>query len=315
MDALEHAFEALVGWVYTTLVDPTIFALGWMGWAEQAFDATAFFVGGLLQVIAVALVCMPLERLAPAQIISDRREVRTDMVFTFANKVGVFPLFAFAALWWLFKPVEAWLRLKGFAPWSLEDAWPALAGVPAVSLLLYIVILDFAGYWEHRAQHRFEWWWQLHSLHHSQRDMTFWTDDRNHVLDQLVSAFWMAAVALMIGVPPQQFPLVLFATKFIESLSHANIRWGFGWLKHLLVSPQFHRVHHGMIIGHEGDKRGVNFGVVLTIWDKLFSTADFRNAYPATGVRDQLHGQDYGDRFWKTQWLGFVRLKQHFWPR
>ena len=44
MDGLEHAFESLVGWVYTTLVEPTIFALGLMSWAERAFDATAFFV-------------------------------------------------------------------------------------------------------------------------------------------------------------------------------------------------------------------------------------------------------------------------------
>ena len=315
LDALEHGFEAIVGWVYTTMVDPAMFALGLMGWAEQAFDATAFFVGGTLQVLATALICIPLQRVAPAQAITDQSEVRTDMLFTLANKLGLFPLFVFAALWLLLKPVEAWLRLQGFSPWSLEEGWPALAAWPGLSLVLYIVILDFAGYWQHRAQHRIGWWWQLHALHHSQRQMTFWTDDRNHVLDELLGALWMATVALAIGVPPQQFPLLLFATKFLESLGHANIRWGFGPLKYLFVSPQFHRVHHGIIIGHEGLTQGVNFGVVFSIWDKLFATADFRDAYPQTGVRDQLHGQNYGDGFWETQWLGLVRLKQHFWPR
>jgi sterol desaturase/sphingolipid hydroxylase (fatty acid hydroxylase superfamily) len=315
MDFIEHGFEALVGWAYTTLVDPTLFTLGLMGWAELAFDATAFFVGGLLQVAATALVCIPLERIAPAQAIGDPRGVRTDALFTLANKLGLLPLFAFAALWCLFKPLEAWLRLHGFAPWSLEDVWPSLAQLPWLSLLFYIVILDFAGYWLHRAQHRVNWWWQLHALHHSQRDMTFWTDDRNHLLDELLSAFWMAAVALAVGVPPQQFPLLLFATKLMESLGHANVRWNFGPLKYVLVSPQFHRVHHGIIVGHEGATQGVNFGVVFTVWDKLFATADFRNTYPATGVRDQLHGQHYGDGFWQTQWLGFVRLKQHFFAR
>jgi sterol desaturase/sphingolipid hydroxylase (fatty acid hydroxylase superfamily) len=312
---VEHVFEALVGWVYTTLVDPVIFALGLMSWAERAFDATTFFVSGLLQVAATAALCIPLQRLSPAQTITDRRDVRTDIYFTLANKLGLFPLFAFAALWWLFLPVEAWLRLHGFSPWSVEDVWPVLEREPALSLLLYILILDFAGYWQHRAQHRLGWWWQLHSLHHSQREMTFWTDDRNHVVDELLGAFWMAAVALAIGVPPQHFPLLLFATKFVESLAHANIRWNFGWLGHIIVSPQFHRVHHGMIVGHEGETQGVNFGVVFTFWDKLFGTVDFRNAYPATGVRDQMHGQNYGEGFWETQWLGFTRLKQHFWPR
>ena len=315
MEALEHAFEALVGWVYTTLVDPAVFALGLMSWSERAFDATAFFVGGLLQVVATALICIPIEKLAPAQQIADRDQVRTDVFFTLVNKLGVVPLFAFVALLLLFTPLDGWLRLHGYSPWSLEDLWPGLAAMPALSLVLYIVIIDFAGYWQHRFQHRLNWWWQLHSLHHAQRDMTFWTDDRNHIADELLGAFWMATVALAIGVPPQQFPLVLFVIKLTESLGHANVRWNFGWLKYVLVSPQFHRVHHGIIIGHEGVTQGVNFAVVFSFWDKLFGTADFRNAYPATGVRDQIDGHHYGDGFWETQWLGFVRLKKLFWPR
>lgn len=313
MEVLEHGFEGLVGWVYTTLVDPVIFALGLMAWGERAFDATAFFVGGLLQVLATALICLPIEKLAPAQTIADKKQVRTDVIFTLINKLGIVPLFTFAMLLMLLTPLEAWLRLQGFSPWSLETVWPALNAMPALSVLLYVVILDFSGYWQHRLQHRINWWWQLHALHHAQRDMTFWTDDRNHVADELLGAFWLAAVALAIGVPPQQFPLLLFITKFMESLSHANVRWNFGWLKYILVSPQFHRVHHGIIIGHEGQTRGVNFGVVFTFWDTLFATADFRNAYPATGVRDQLLGQRYGDGFWETQWLGFVRLKRLLW--
>jgi sterol desaturase/sphingolipid hydroxylase (fatty acid hydroxylase superfamily) len=315
MDALEHAFESLVGWVYTTLVDPMIYALGLMSWSERAFDATAFFVGGLLTVIATALICVPIEKLAPAQAIGDRKQVRTDVVFTLINKLGVVPLFSFAALLVLWSPMQAWLRLQGISPWSLEDLWPSLNTNTGLSLVLYVVILDFAGYWQHRFQHRFNWWWQLHSLHHAQRDMTFWTDDRNHVMDELLGAFWMAAVALAIGVPPQQFPLLLFITKFMESLGHANVRWNFGWLKHILVSPQFHRVHHGVHVGHEGKTQGVNFAVVFSFWDKLFATADFRDMYPATGVADQQQGKHYGDGFWETQWLGFVRLKRLMWPR
>ena len=49
-EALEHGFEALVGWVYTAFVDPVMFSLGLMSWAERAFDATGFFVAGLLYV-------------------------------------------------------------------------------------------------------------------------------------------------------------------------------------------------------------------------------------------------------------------------
>ena len=308
MEWATQAFETVVGWLFINAVQPILFSLDRMSWSERAFDATGFFVGGLLSIIAIAVVCAPLERMAPAQTVADARNRRTDIVFTFINKLGLLPLLSFGLLLALFTPVDAWLRLHGFAPFSLEDAAPSLAALPFVSVLLYVLVIDFFEYWRHRLQHRLHWWWQLHALHHAQRDMTFWTDDRNHVLDEIIAAFWLATIALLMGVPPAQFPLVIFATKFIGSLSHANLRWNFGPLKYVLVSPQFHRVHHAIGLGHEGARQGVNFAVMFSFWDKLFGTADYRDEYPATGIRDQITGRNYGTTFWETQWLGFKRL-------
>jgi sterol desaturase/sphingolipid hydroxylase (fatty acid hydroxylase superfamily) len=308
MDFVTQLFESAVAWLFTTTVQPLLFSLDAMSWSERAFDATAFFLGGVLSIVATALICLPLERLAPAQRISERANVRTDVAYTLVNKLGLLPLLSFGLLLALFTPLDAWLRLQGFAPFSLEDFAPALAANPLASVILYVLIIDFGEYWRHRLQHRLHWWWQLHALHHAQRNMTFWTDDRNHILDEVIAAFWMASLALLIGVPPAQFPLVIFATKFVESLSHANLRWNFGPLKYLLVSPQFHRVHHAIGLGHEGARQGVNFAVMFSFWDKLFATADFRDEYPATGIRDQTTGRNYGTTFWETQWLGFKRL-------
>ncbi|MBL8311758.1 MAG: sterol desaturase family protein [Burkholderiales bacterium] len=311
LDTLESWFTELVSWVHATLVSPAVYSLGLMSWSEWAYDATAFFVGGVLLVAFTTLVCLPLEQWRPVEpgrtLTAD---VRTDIGYTLITKLGILPLFTFAALYWLLRPVEGWARLHGFAPFSLEDAWPALATTPGVSLLFYVLVLDFTEYWRHRWQHRIEWWWQLHAVHHSQQQMTFWTDDRVHLLDDLIAALWMAAVALTIGMPPEQFPLVFAVLRFMESLSHANLRWNFGPLKRLLISPQFHRVHHGIGVGHEGRRYGVNFGVTFSVWDQLFRTADFRDEYPATGIRDQLDGRNYGHGFWETQWLGFIRLAQ-----
>jgi sterol desaturase/sphingolipid hydroxylase (fatty acid hydroxylase superfamily) len=308
MELAVHLLEGVVGWLFVAAVQPALYAFDMMSWGERAFDATSYLVGGAISIAAIVLICWPLERIAPAQPITSRANVRTDIVFTLVNKLGVLPLVSFGLLLAVLTPFDAWLRLRGIAPLSLEDLAPVLAEMPLVSLLLYVIVIDFAEYWRHRLQHRFDWWWQLHALHHAQSDMTFWTDDRNHILDEIIGAFWMATVALIIGVPPAQFPLVIFATKFVESLSHANLRWNFGALKHVLVSPQFHRVHHAIGLGHEGARSGVNFAVIFSFWDKLFGTADFRNEYPATGIRDQTSGRNYGTGFWETQWLGFKRL-------
>ncbi|MCE2988803.1 MAG: sterol desaturase family protein, partial [Nitrosomonadaceae bacterium] len=201
------------------------------------------------------------------------------------------------------------LRMHDIIPPNLEDLMPWLNAHPLLSFLFYLVLLDFVAYWLHRWQHRFNWWWSLHALHHSQREMSFWTDDRNHLLDDLIVDGVYALIAILIGVPPAQFLAIIVASRMVESLSHANVRLSFGRIgEYLLVSPRFHRVHHAIGLGHEGAARGHNFAVLFPIWDVLFGTANMEPVFPATGIRDQLQGRDYGDTFWRQQWLGLKRL-------
>ena len=146
-------------------------------------------------------------------------------------------------------------------------------------------------------------------MHHSQRQLSFWSDRRNHLLDDLLADLWIVFVALLIGVPPGHFIGIVVVTRFIESLSHTNVRLSFGRFgDRLLVSPSYHRVHHGIGVGHEGPARGCNFAPLFPLWDMLFRTADFTRAYPATGIRDQLIGVEYGQGFVAQQTLGVKRL-------
>ena len=171
------------------------------------------------------------------------------------------------------------------------------------------MLLDLAEYWIHRAQHRVRGWWALHSLHHSQRQMTFWSDDRNHLLDDLARDAILAMLAVAIGVAPEQFVLLVACTRVLQSIQHANLRWRWGGVfERVLVSPSFHRRHHAIGAGHEGPARGCNFAVLLPVWDILFRTADLRPGFLPTGVGDQLEGRDYGRGFWAQQWLGVRRL-------
>jgi sterol desaturase/sphingolipid hydroxylase (fatty acid hydroxylase superfamily) len=189
-----------------------------------------------------------------------------------------------------------------------------------VALLVYLVAFDFVGYWIHRGQHYFCWWWKLHALHHSQRQMTMWTDNRNHLLDDVLVDTIMAVVAQVIGIAPGQFVAVVAFTQLSESFQHANVRMWFGaWGERVWVSPRFHRLHHSVGVGHETLNTstgrvvlgGHNFGVLLPWWDMLFGTANFEHRFDPTGVRDQVEqGVQYGQGFWQQQWLGVKRLLQ-----
>jgi sterol desaturase/sphingolipid hydroxylase (fatty acid hydroxylase superfamily) len=73
--------------------------------------------------------------------------------------------------------------------------------------------------------------------------------------------------------------------RVVESLSHANVRLSFGPVgERLVVSPRFHRLHHGELSAGE---KGRNYAVLLPVWDWIFGTADFRrDVFPRTGDPD-----------------------------
>jgi sterol desaturase/sphingolipid hydroxylase (fatty acid hydroxylase superfamily) len=309
MSGITEGFVALQGVLFQSLVLPSLYALGLMDLAEPAFDATAFVLLGFVQIVAVYVLLRPLEAWRPAERWSDRRQVRTDVLYTFLNRLGIVPIAIYAVLTPLVDAFDAQLRTWGYIPRNLEDLIPLLALSPLAAFCVYLLVLDLADYWRHRLQHRLRAWWALHSLHHSQRQMSFWNDDRNHLLDELLAGLWFAAVAFLIGVPPEQFVLAVMLTRLVESLSHANLRLDFGRIgSRLLVGPRFHRTHHAIGVGHEGVHRGCNFATLFPLWDIAFGTANFRYRGVETGVADQLQGRDYGAGFFAQQWLGLKRL-------
>ncbi len=236
------------------------------------------------------------------------------MLYTLLHRLGLFKLAMFFS-------VEAWLtdaigvlRAHGLPTLHLDQLWPGVGDGPLASFVLYLLVFDLLGYLLHRAQHQWDWWWRLHAVHHSQRQMTMWSDSRNHLLDSVITDAVFVVVAILIGVAPSQFVWLVALSQLLENLQHANLRCSFGRLgERLLVSPRFHRRHHAIGIGHEagaqGALKGVNFGVLFPLWDALLGSADFCGRFEPTGIRDQVEqGRDYGRGFWAQQWLGLRRL-------
>ena len=296
----------IVAWLqrglFEGVVQPVLFAFGWMRYGEELFDFTEWVVLGAIEVVVLAVVLGALERRWPAEPVVDRAAVRTDVLYTLLHRLGGFALVVFALLTPLLDWLEGELRLLGFSRINVDQLWPGVTDLPLVSFAIYLVLFDFVDYWLHRWQHRYQWWWSLHAVHHSQRQMTFWSDQRNHLLDDLLRDAVLAIAGVALGVPPGQFVALVIASRVLQSLQHANLRWRWpGPLEAVLVSPSFHRLHHAIGYGHEGAARGVNFAVLFPVWDVLFGTADWRPGFVPTGIRDQLEGRDYGRGFWSQQ--------------
>ncbi len=316
MDVLTNLFSDAQQWLFEAAVQPFVFAIGLGGWLEDAYTATGWLLVGLLQLVALVAVLAPLQRWRPVEPMLDHATIRTDMLYTLVHRLGLFRLALFFTLDPLLDEAVGLLRVAGLGTWHLDTIWPGLTEQPVVSFVLYLVVFDFVGYWIHRGRHQFAWWWSLHSLHHAQRQMTVWSDNRNHLLDDILGDLVFVVVAQCIGVAPGQFIAIVAITQLSESLQHANLRLWFGRVgERLWVSPRFHRLHHSIGIGHESAGKntlgGHNFGVLLPWWDMLFGSANFEQRYDPTGIRDQLDSEgrrDYGRGFWRQQWLGLQRL-------
>jgi len=319
IDGFTDPFAAVQQWVFETLVQPLVFALGFGGWTEDAFDGTGWLLVGVVQILILVAVIGPLQRWRPVEPVRDRQAIRVDILYTLIHRLGLFRLALFFLAAPLFDALLGWARTRGWGTMNLDQLWPGVTDIPWVAFAVYLVVLDFVEYLIHRGQHRFAWWWSLHALHHSQRQMTMWSDDRNHLLDDLLHDAIIVLVAQLIGVAPGQFIAMVACMQLSQSLQHANLRLSFGRIgERLWVSPRFHRLHHAIGLGHEsGGPRtlgGHNFGVLLPWWDMLFGTSNFEDRYEATGIRDQVEPdaagrvRDYGRGFWAQQWLGLRRL-------
>ena len=298
-------YGTLQEWLMQTLVLPLLYAVGGMGFADDAIDGLDWLLLGLLQILIIALVFRPFEAKPDPQTFTDPVKSKwADIFYTLIHRLGIFRLLMF----FMFSPVFFWfdsqLHDLRFARLNVENLWDGVTTIPWVSFLIYLVILDFAEYLYHRASHHWNWWWQLHTLHHSQRYMTSWSDNRNNVLDDLGHSGVFALIALFIGVEPIQYFWLIMISQLIQSWYHGNFNVDLGWGKYVFVSPIYHRLHHAIGLGHEvpgkpGVLGGCNFGILFTWWDIIFGTAIFDKKTHPTGVKDVIVSPNVGVQQWQ----------------
>ena len=322
MDWLVQIFGEAQQYLFEGVVQPFLFHAGMANLLEDGYAATGWLLVGLIQIVIMVGIIVPLQRWKPVEAVVDRKAIRVDIIYTLIHRLGLFRLALFFTIDPMWDAVMGKLHVWGFPAFHLDDIWPGVTDNAWVSLILYLLVFDLVEYWIHRGQHGYTWWWKLHAVHHSQRQMTVWSDDRNHLLDDIIHDAIIVLVAQLIGVAPGQFVAIVALTQLSQSFQHANVRIWFGKLgERLWISPRFHRRHHAIGIGHEPmapvrkkKVHGNNFGVLLPWWDMAFGTANFDLRYDPTGIRDQVQpnaqGQlrDYGTGFWAQQWRAVLRL-------
>jgi sterol desaturase/sphingolipid hydroxylase (fatty acid hydroxylase superfamily) len=166
-----------------------------------------------------------------------------------------------------------WIELRS------TGQWPGWLLVPVT-----IVAMDFANWLAHYADHRLDALWRFHALHHSQEELSVLTSFRAHPLMH-TTGFILATIPVVVLMPTRPIaPVLITIYVCIGTLQHANLRWTFGPLGRVIVSPAYHRLHH------DRENQAVNLGVVLTAWDVLTRCAVFPARGDAVG-RTGLDGR------------------------
>jgi hypothetical protein len=315
-DPISAAYAGVQEFLFSNILGPILYQLNLMGWAEDVFDGLDWFLFGCIQLLLIMCVLRVWERVAPAE-----KQERfssasvADIIYTLFHRLGIFHGLIFIALSGFFFQVDSILHDFRFERLNVELWWPPLTSLPLISFLIYLILLDLVDYLYHRASHTFHWWWQLHSLHHSQTVMTAWSDNRNHILDDILRATLFAFFALLFGVSPGQFIALVVVSQFIQSWQHANVRVSLGRFQYFIVSPMFHRMHHAVGFGHEaigkpGVLGGCNFGVLFPWWDIVFRTAIFPTEVYPTGVRGLSVSNNVFIQQWQCLLLSVREIKK-----
>ena len=197
------------------------------------------------------------------------------------------------------------------ALWSEHEHWGLLHYLDpgfGAAMVIGVLGLELTSYLLHRAMHGHPWLWRVHAVHHSDTSMDFSTTYRNHPLEILFAVCITGPVIAILGPPAAAVALYQLLRVTVNIFAHANLYVPpaiEARLRYLLVTPDFHRLHHS------SDRRFTdsNYCVVFPWYDYLFGTASWK---PFEEHRTMEIGLEYSrepeaSRLDRLLWMPFRR--------
>jgi sterol desaturase/sphingolipid hydroxylase (fatty acid hydroxylase superfamily) len=155
-----------------------------------------------------------------------------------------------------------------------------LEGIMAT--LVTMLSIDFASFLMHRWMHANNFLRKIHSIHHSAKELNFFTTYRQHILEPIIlnlARTLAAAIGLSIFhlffksktpvITYHEIGIGFFIYMFTVNLHHSHVPVSYPkFLRFILISPHIHHLHHSLDPRH----RNTNFGVVFSFWDRAFGS-------------------------------------------
>ncbi len=172
-----------------------------------------------------------------------------------------------------------------------------------VDLWLYLaafICIDFASYWSHRLNHKINFFWNQHIIHHSSEEFNMACALRQSISNILGYGALFMVPAAVLGIPQDVISILAPLHLFGQFWYHTQHIGKLGWLEYIIVTPSQHRVHHAINPIYI-DK---NLSAIFCVWDRMFGTfqQELDDEPPVYGVLKPVQS-------WNPLWINF----QHLW--
>jgi sterol desaturase/sphingolipid hydroxylase (fatty acid hydroxylase superfamily) len=161
--------------------------------------------------------------------------------------------------------VAIWARDRhiGLLNWLSLPTW-------AVWIATFL-LMDYAYWWWHWANHMFPLFWRFHNVHHTDLDLDVSTAARFHFGEMFFSIGFLALAVVIFGISPMLLLVFFLCLEMATLFHHSNWRLPIGlerFLNLIVVTPRMHGIHHS-IVQRETNS---NWGTIFCWWDQLHRT-------------------------------------------
>lgn len=234
------------------------------------------FLASGISLLFLVLAFVPMERVFPAK--PGQKFFRPAWWLDLCFFLGQYFLWSGLVIWVL-SYFNSWLQ--HILPGSFRHA---VAAQPFwIQAIEVIVLSDLIIYWAHRLQHKVDFLWRFHKVHHSAEHLDWLASHREHPLDTIYTVGMINLPAFILGFPLQTI-IGLIAFRGIWAIYiHANVKISHGPLRMLIGAPELHHWHHDL------ERDAGNYANISPLMDKLFGTYVCPGHEPeAFGIREKF---------------------------
>jgi sterol desaturase/sphingolipid hydroxylase (fatty acid hydroxylase superfamily) len=212
-----------------------------------------------LSLVFLSLVFIPLEKVFPAK--PNQKIFRKAWLLDLCYFLGQYLLWSGLVLWVL-QYFSIWLN--SIVPLSIRHS---IQIQPIWLQALEVIFLsDLIIYWGHRIQHKVDFLWRFHKVHHSSETLDWLAAHREHPIDSIYTIGLINLPAFLFGFDLNVLAFVIAFRGVWAIYIHSNVRLPIGKLKIIIGSPELHHWHH------DKERDRGNYANISPLMDIIFGT-------------------------------------------